>query len=121
MSTMEQIPSELLGMICAALKPKDVASFRLVDRRCAGVGLQYLFPDGQVDFYMSKSGLSCLDNIGEHPKLRECVEILQYEAHTLHPQRMSFKRWKESVKNEYMKNVLFPQRSSKLQLSTSMD
>jgi len=118
---MDRLPSELLHMICAALKPEDVPSFRLLDRRCAVIGLRYLFPDGQVDFYMSKSDLSRLDNIGEHPELREHVKILQYEAHTLEPQRKSFKRWQKSAKNEYMKNILFRQRSSKLRLNTSMD
>lgn len=118
---MDRIPSELLRMICAALEPKDVPSFRLLDRRCAGIGLDYLFPNGQVDFYMSKGDLSRLDNIANHPKLRERVEILQYEAHTLDLQRKSFKKWKASVRNEYMKHISFRQRSSKLKLSTSMD
>jgi len=118
---MERTPPELLHMICAALEPEDVPSFRLLDRRCAVIGLNYLFPHGQVDFYMSKSDLSRLDHIAEHPKLKEYVETLQYEAHTLDPQRKSFKQWKESVRNEYMRNVSFRQRKSKLRLSTSLD
>lgn len=116
---MDRIPSELFHRICAALEPEDVLSFRLLDRRCAAIGLEYLFPNGQVDFYLSKSGLSHLDDIANHPELRERVEILQYEGHTLDPQRKSFKRWKKSASNEYMTHVLFRHRSSKLKLSTS--
>jgi hypothetical protein len=108
-------------MICAALEPEDVPSFRLLNRRCARIGLNYLFPNGQVDFYMSKRDLSRLDNIAEHPILRERVKTLQYEAHTLDPQRKSFKQWKESVRNEYMKSFPFRQRRPKLRLSNSMD
>ena len=118
---MDRTPPELLHMICAALEPADVPSFRLLDRRCADIGLKYLFPNGQVDFYLSKSDLSRLDKIAEHPKLREHVETLQYEAHTLDPKRKSFKQWKESVRNEYMRNFSFRERRSKLRLSTRMD
>jgi hypothetical protein len=94
---MDRLPSELLHMICAALDPEDVPRFRLLNHQFAEIGLNYLFSDGQVDFYLCKRDFIMLEDIADHLKLSQTVKTLHYEGHTLGTKTMKFLEWKSST------------------------
>jgi hypothetical protein len=91
---MDRLPTELLHMICAALDPESVPIFRLLSHQFAEIGLNYLFLDGQVDFYLCKRDFAMLEDIAKHLNLSRVVKTLHYEGHTLGTEMMKFLEWK---------------------------
>jgi hypothetical protein len=84
-------------MICAALNPESVPIFRLLNHQFAEIGLNYLFPDGQVDFYLCERDFTRLRDIADHINLSRTVKTLHYEGHTLGTEAMKFLEWKSNT------------------------
>ncbi|MCJ1443323.1 MAG: hypothetical protein MMC23_003821 [Stictis urceolatum] len=41
---MDQLPAEILHLLCSFLKPTEAARFRLINKQCASIGIEYLLP-----------------------------------------------------------------------------
>lgn len=92
---IDNLPCELLHMVCTHLKPTEVANLRLASRAVAPIGLQYLVP--QVHLVVAEDSFKQLETIARHPVASKYVTSLFYEADTL--QILDRKEWKEQVKS----------------------
>lgn len=78
---IDKLPPELLHMICAYLKPIEVANLRLQSRLSAAVGTQYLAPEFHL--VCSEERFRQLDAIARHSVASKHVTSLFYEADRL--------------------------------------
>ena len=92
---IDNLPSELLHIICTHLKPTEVANLRLASRVIAPIGLQYLVPE--VYIAIAEDSFKRLAAIARHPVVSKYVTSLFYEADTL--EILNEEEWKEQVKS----------------------
>lgn len=90
---IDNLPSELLHMVCTHLKPKDVANLRLASRVVAPIGLQYLSP--KVHLLIAKDSFKQLEAIAKHPVVSKYVTSLSYEANIL--EIYDEERWTKNI------------------------
>lgn len=92
---IDNLPSELLHIICTHLKPTEIANLRLASRVVAPIGLQYLVPE--VHLAVAEDSFKKLAAIARHPVVSKYVTSLFYEADTL--QILSEEEWEEDVES----------------------
>lgn len=71
---LERMPVELLHMISARLGPTDVAKMRVISRKIAYIGLQYLVPTFHLK--LKRSSYDRLLEIAHHPVLSRFLSTL---------------------------------------------
>lgn len=75
---IDKLPAELIHMICAYLRPTEIANLRLVSRLVAPIGLQYMVPE--VHLILAKDSFEQLKALAEHPIVSKCVTSFFFEA-----------------------------------------
>ncbi len=80
---MNNIPPELLYVVCSLLNVDDILNFRLVNKLFADVGAAHMLPE--VTFYMHRGDFDRLEAISLHPVFSKHVSSLTYFAETLDP------------------------------------
>lgn len=99
---IDNLPSELLHIICTHLKPSDVANLRLASRVVAPIGLQYLVPE--VHLVVAEDSFKQLAAVAQHPVVSKYVTSFFYEADTL--EIINEEQWKEQVESpDYLDKV----------------
>ena len=78
---IDKLPAELVHMICAYLKPTELASLRLVSRTAAPISLQYMVPE--VHLILAKDSFEQLQALAEHPIASRYVTSFFFEADKL--------------------------------------
>jgi hypothetical protein len=93
---MNTLPYEIVQDICGFLQhhSHDVASFRLVCRRHAVIGREYLF--STIYFNYHPESLARLMNISKHPEIRHHVKTLCYLTNLLRHYE-SLGEWREDA------------------------
>lgn len=88
---IDQLPAELIHMICAYLRPTELANLRLVSRLAVPISLQYMVPE--VHLILAKESFEQLKVLSEHPIISKYVTSFFFEANKLHvAPRKSWKR-----------------------------
>ena len=91
---IDKLPAELVHMICAYLKPTDLASLRLVSRTAAPISLQYMVPE--VHLILAKDSFEQLQALAEHPMASKYVTSFFFEADKL--RALSRSTWESLVR-----------------------
>ena len=94
---MNNLAPELLHMICRNLWFSEVYCFRLINRDCAAVGLEYLVP--WIDIHLHRHSyrahsLVRLQAIASHPFMSKGVRDLTYDSLTFDSPMKDFETWK---------------------------
>ncbi|KAI2632744.1 hypothetical protein GGS21DRAFT_521061 [Xylaria nigripes] len=84
---MDQLPVEILHLICSQLSVRDVANFRLVNNLLAAIGAAYMLP--AVTFRISPAEIDRLKAISLHPIFSKYVRSITYGTETFHPSQMN--------------------------------
>ncbi|KAL9064786.1 MAG: hypothetical protein Q9161_008641 [Pseudevernia consocians] len=99
---IDNLPSEILHMVCTHLKPTEVANLRLASRVVAPIGLQYLIRE--VHLVVAEDSFKRLAAIARHAVVSKYVKSLFYEADVL--EVLNEKEWKEKVRSpDYRKRL----------------
>ncbi|KAK5633930.1 hypothetical protein RRF57_009644 [Xylaria bambusicola] len=91
---MENIPPEIIYVVCSFLDVENILNFRLVGRLFADIGAAYMLPD--VSFNLHREDLNRLSAISLHPVLSKHVRSLTYFAEIIDLPKAS---WIEFVQN----------------------
>lgn len=94
---MDGLAPELLHMICIHLKCWEVPAFRLINRDCAAVGLEYLVPEIGLHLHRNsfkRHSFERLIAISSHPVMSRSVRELSYDSHTFQTPMKDFAAWK---------------------------
>ncbi|TGJ88118.1 hypothetical protein E0Z10_g700 [Xylaria hypoxylon] len=78
---MDNVPHEILYIVCSLLHVNDILSFRLVNKVFAHIGAAYMLRE--VTCYMYQEDLARLEAISEHPIFSKHVRSLVYFTLTL--------------------------------------
>ena len=78
---MDELPPELVHMICMYLKPKEIANLRLVSRLAGPIGLHYMVPE--VHVILARNSFEQLKALAEHPVASKYVTSFFFEADKL--------------------------------------
>ena len=92
---IDNLPSELLHMVCTHLKPTEVANLRLASKVVAPIGLQYLVPE--VHLVIAEDSFQQLAAIARHPVVSKYVTSLYYEADIL--EVLNEEEWEHDVRS----------------------
>ena len=92
---VDNLPSEILHIVCTYLKPTDVANLRLASSALAPIGLQYLAPEVQLT--VAEDNFRKLAAIAIHPVVSKYVTSLFYQANTL--EVFDEERWRGVVRS----------------------
>ena len=99
---IDNLPSELLHMVCTHLKRREVANLRLASRVVAPIGLQYLIPE--VHLVVAEDSFKRLAAIARDPVASKYVTSLFYEADAL--EVLDENEWKMNVRSpDYYKRL----------------
>ncbi|KAI1809185.1 hypothetical protein GGS20DRAFT_573097 [Poronia punctata] len=110
---MEQVPTEILYVICSLLSIDDVLGFRLVQKRWAEIGAAFMLPE--VTFYIHPQELQRLKEISLHPVISRHVLSLTYFAQTFDSPAIS---WRQFVR-EHKQRMRWNCKLKKLNLTPS--
>jgi hypothetical protein len=94
---MNNLAPELLHMICRNLRFSEVYCFRLINRDCAAVGLEYLVPWIEIHLHRHSyraHSLVRLQAIASHPFVSKGVRELSYDSLTFDSPMKDFETWK---------------------------
>lgn len=91
---MDQLPVELINMICSFLKPRDMGQLRCASKFYASVGRPFMFR--QLHLIFTAHSFRRLQAISSDPTLAPYVTTLFYEADTL-PFYRSYSDWERRV------------------------
>lgn len=94
---MEDLPPEILHLICANLQESGVLSFRLVSRTFAAIRAKHLLDE--VAFYLHDSDFTRLKNIAQHDVFRHNVTTLIWNCDQLDGSITPYDLWLERAKN----------------------
>lgn len=78
---IDKLPPELVHMICAYLKPTELANLRLVSRLAAPIALEYIVPEAHL--ILAKDSFEQLKALAKHPIASNYVTSLFFEADKL--------------------------------------
>ena len=78
---IDKLPAELVHLICAYLKPTELASLRQVSRIAAPISLQYMVPE--VHLILAKDSFEQLQALAAHPIASKYVTSFFFEANKL--------------------------------------
>ena len=78
---IDKLPAELVHLICAYLKPTELASLRQVSRIAAPISLQYMVPE--VHLILAKDSFEQLQALAAHPIASKYVTSFFFEADKL--------------------------------------
>ena len=78
---IDKLPAELVHLICAYLKPIELASLRQVSRVAAPISLQYMVPE--VHLILAKDSFEQLQALATHPIASKYVTSFFFEADKL--------------------------------------
>ena len=78
---IDKLPAELVHLICAYLKPTELANLRQVSRIAAPIGLQYMVPE--VHLILAKDSFEQLQALATHPIASKYVTSFFFEADKL--------------------------------------
>ena len=104
-SPIQQLPLEVLHIIYAYLKPRDVTKMRLQCRVFATVGLHYLLRSYHLIF--KKSSFKRLLEISRHPIVSQCVKAIYYEADALSDYH-TMDEWEKNISGLDFPDVMEP-------------
>ncbi|PMD28465.1 hypothetical protein NA56DRAFT_15305 [Hyaloscypha hepaticicola] len=94
---MNHLAPELLHMLCRDLGFWDLCCFRLINRDCAAVGLEYLVPWIEIHLHRHSyraHSLVHLQAIASHPFMSKGVRELLYDSLTFDSPMKDFETWK---------------------------
>lgn len=86
MPCFEDLPIELLHIICASLDQEKVPQFRLLNPDCASVGIEYVVRE--LDIFAHRKSLERLERISLS-RLAPYVRTLMYDTAVLDPPRVT--------------------------------
>ena len=72
------VPTELLHKIFTYLKPTEAANFRLLHKRIASIGIEYIVPE--IFLALSEDSFNKLEAIAQHPEIRKHVSSMVFDA-----------------------------------------
>lgn len=75
---IDELPPELVHMICMYLKPKEIANLRLVSRLAGPIGLHHMVPE--VHLILTRDSFEQLKALAEHPIASKYVTSFFFEA-----------------------------------------
>ena len=78
---IDKLPAELVHLICAYLKPTELANLRQVSRIAAPISLQYMVPE--VHLILTKDSFEQLQALSTHPIASKYVTSFFFEADKL--------------------------------------
>lgn len=81
MATTDDFPAEVVHQIFSNLNLQDVAATRLVGRRYADIGAEYLVT--RVRFFTEKGSLQRLRDFAKHPGMFKGIKTVVYEGNLL--------------------------------------
>ena len=96
---MDTSPQERLHIRCKCIFAQDVKSFRLMNRRFASIGAEYLLT--QVHLIFEKESVRRLGAISRYPVISRTIKLLFYEftlLETLDPESEWLARIQKSCK-----------------------
>ena len=80
---MDQLPAEVLHVICANIEQKDLFSLRLASKHLAHIGAHHIFAHGQLSFHLSEESLKRLEDVANNPTYATQIRTLSYDANFL--------------------------------------
>ena len=90
---VQELPSEIIHLICKYLVPTDVANLRLVSQKVAQIGLEYLVPC--IHLQLTTASYNRLSAISRHPVISKHVYGIRYDSDFLKPISWEeFKHWR---------------------------
>ncbi|SMR61260.1 unnamed protein product [Zymoseptoria tritici ST99CH_3D1] len=95
---MENLPDELLGMICGHCNKPELKSLRLVSRTTLKAANEYLFPE--IVVFMNRESLESCKGISAHPVLSRTARNLWIQADR--PRRTTFSDWEAERKRDFV-------------------
>ena len=78
---IDKLPAELVHLICAYLKPTELASLRQVSRIAAPISLQYMVPE--VHLILAEDSFEQMQALSAHPIASKYVTSFFFEADKL--------------------------------------
>ena len=75
------LPVELLHLVCTYLEPTEVASFRLLNREIAEIGIHYVV--SELILLLNESSFWKLEDVSKHPVISQYVASILWEVHSL--------------------------------------
>lgn len=90
---IDQLPAELVHMICVYLKPTELANLRLVSRLAASIALQYMVPE--VHLILAEDSFKQLKTLAKHPIASRYVTSFFFEADKFGV--LPRKRWEQVI------------------------
>ena len=77
-ATLASFPHELLYKICQYLPTEQIPIFRLLNKQCAAVGVEFLLP--HVVYFVSRRQLDRLEAITQHPTIPRYVSQFRFDS-----------------------------------------
>ncbi|OCL04941.1 hypothetical protein AOQ84DRAFT_106602 [Glonium stellatum] len=93
---MEQLPVELLHVVCEKFHLHDLKRFRLVNKTWAAVGKKYLLPEALYFFH--PLGCERLRETADHSEFRFHVKSLLYDGRYIHQEFTDRGEWEKNLK-----------------------
>lgn len=103
---MDTLAPELLHLICAQLNHWEVPAFRLLNRNCAAVGLEYLVPMIGIHLHRNSfhgHSFQRLLAISAHPVMSKNIHELYCDSHVLDFPMKDFANWKVGAEERLKK------------------
>lgn len=94
---MDDLPPEILCLICEQLEHRDLPAFRLVNKTFADIGIRYLCEE--VITFLHDHDFERLLGIADHDLLRKNVREVFYRAHLLDLELKPYKEWQRHAEN----------------------
>ena len=82
---MDQLPAEVLHVICANVEQKDLFSLRLASKQFAHIGAYHIFAHGRLWFHLSEISLKRLEDVAKDPTYATQIRTLSYDANHIMP------------------------------------
>ncbi|SMY27483.1 unnamed protein product [Zymoseptoria tritici ST99CH_1A5] len=92
---MDDLPVEILDLICDLCGPREIKNLRLTCRKIRSVADGHLFPE--IVVFMNRDSLETCKEVAAHSVFSNTARTLCIQADR--PRRMSFSTWHEEVKD----------------------
>ena len=88
-----RVPTELLHKIFTYLTPTEAANFRLLHRRIANIGVEYIVP--VIFLALSEDSFDKLEVIAQHPEIRKYVSSMVFD--TTYLENFDRETWEKDI------------------------
>ena len=92
------LPTELLQDVLTYLTPTEAANFRLLDKRIADIGVDYIVP--VISLVLNEDSFNKFEAIAQHPAIRKCVDTMVFDGNYL--EHLDRQRWEKGIYSQDM-------------------